>query len=124
MNIRTRETTVTFDHPFRLGDADAPLPAGTYRVVTDEEQLLGVSFVAYRRVASMLHTPAISAPQGRSARLDIDPVELEAALLKDRQRSTSSRDFPSAVAADQMNAPFTGVANVAPVPPPVRSRLF
>lgn len=115
MNIRTRETMVTFDHPFRLSDADALLPAGTYRVVTDEERLLGLSFVAYRRVATLLHTPAISAPQGGSASLDIDPVELEAAMLKDRQQSTGSGDFPSAVAVDKMNAHFTGEANVAPV---------
>lgn len=115
MNIRTRETMVTFDHPFQLSNADGVLPAGTYRVVTEEEQILSLSFIAYRRVATMLHTPAISAPQGRSARLDIDPLELEAALMRDRQQSAVSGDLPSSGAANPMNAPTTGDANATPV---------
>jgi hypothetical protein len=86
VNVRTRETTVTFDHPFQLSDADGALPAGTYRVVIDEEPLLGLSFVAYRRVATMLHTPALAAPQGKSERLSVDAAELDAALLKDRRQ--------------------------------------
>lgn len=87
MNMRTHETMVTFDHPFRMSGADGLLPAGTYRVAIDEEQLLGLSFIAYRHVATLLHTPAVSAPQGRSTCLSIDPAELDAALLKDRRES-------------------------------------
>jgi len=91
MNVRTHETMVTFDYPFRMSGADGVLPAGTYRVVVDEEEILGLSFTAYRRVATMLHTPAVSAPQGRSASLAIESSELEAALMKDRQLSAEGR---------------------------------
>lgn len=84
MTIRTTTTTVTFTHPFALRNAEGPLPAGTYRLVTDEEPIFGLSFIAYRRTAMMLHTPAISMPQGRSASLFTDQSELDAALEKDR----------------------------------------
>lgn len=96
MNVRTRETTVTFDHAFHLSDADGDLPAGTYRLVIDEEQLLGVSFLAYRRMATMLHTPALAAPPGRNECLSVNAAELDAALLKDQQTSARAREAPSA----------------------------
>ncbi|GLI23787.1 MULTISPECIES: hypothetical protein [Xanthobacter] len=96
MNVRTRETTVTFDHAFHLSEADGDLPAGTYRLVIDEEQLLGVSFLAYRRMATMLHTPALAAPPGRNECLSVNAAELDAALLKDQQTSARAREAPSA----------------------------
>jgi hypothetical protein len=45
MAVRTTETTVTFRHPFTLTSLDGPQPAGTYRLVTDEEEILGLSFL-------------------------------------------------------------------------------
>lgn len=61
MGMRTRETTVTFRHPFKLSTIDRSQPAGTYRVVIDEEDIPDITFLAYRRSATMLHTPAIAA---------------------------------------------------------------
>ncbi|WP_127088281.1 hypothetical protein [Aquabacter cavernae] len=101
MTIRTTETTVTFDHPFRLSGADGLLPAGTYRVVMDEEPILGLSFLAHRRTATMLHTPALSAPQGRSSSLSTDQPELDRALAKDRQQTAVHPDAPSPGAANR-----------------------
>ena len=49
MSVRTTETTVTFKHPFTLPSFDGPQPAGTYRLVMDEEEILGLSFLAFRR---------------------------------------------------------------------------
>jgi len=40
MSVRTTETTVTFKHPFALPSFDGPQPAGTYRLVMDEEEIL------------------------------------------------------------------------------------
>lgn len=108
MDVRTRETTITFDHPFHLSDADGDLPAGTYRIVIDEEQLLGLSFIAYRRMATMLHTPALAAPQGRNECLSVNAAELDAALLKDQQKSAGEPASPSAAAAALMDVPQTG----------------
>ena len=62
MSVRTTETTVTFKRPFTLPSVDSPQPAGTYRLVMDEEEILGLSFLAFRRTATMLHIPAISRP--------------------------------------------------------------
>src|SRR4051794_32132170 len=60
MATRTTDTTVTFSHAFQLHALEGPQPAGTYRVVFDEEEILGLSFLAYRRIATMLHTPAVT----------------------------------------------------------------
>ncbi|MGL5114360.1 MAG: hypothetical protein ACRC7G_14085 [Beijerinckiaceae bacterium] len=86
MTIRTRETTVTFAHPFSLGGVDQPQPAGTYRVVSDDEEVPGISFVALRRVATFLHTPALSI-QGsiRTEVFEVGASELAAALDDDER---------------------------------------
>ena len=73
MATRSKETTLTFSKAFALSDVDRPLLAGTYRVVVDEEDITGLSFLAFRRVATMLQVPALSAP-GRPMR--------QAALLR------------------------------------------
>ena len=90
MMVRTVETTVAFKHPFRLISVDTTLPAGEYRLVTDDEEIPGLSFVAYRRIATMLHTPAISVLHGDRTCLSITQADLEAALAKD-WRETSSK---------------------------------
>ena len=39
---------------FATTRADSKLPAGTYRLVTEEEGIPGLSFVAFRRTATLL----------------------------------------------------------------------
>ena len=51
--MRTTETTITFRCPFTLSALDKVEPAGTYRVVTEEEEIGGLSFVAFRRTATL-----------------------------------------------------------------------
>ena len=81
MAMRTSETTITFRRPFSLTAIDSPQPAGTYRLVTDEEEILGLSFLVFRRTATMLHTPAVSiSSSGRNQVFFVDPAELAAAL--------------------------------------------
>ena len=83
MTMRTTRTTVTFTRPFALGGIEGVQPAGTYTVETDEELLLGLSFPAYRRVATLMFLPSQpgGAASGRVAA--IDPSELEAARARD-----------------------------------------
>lgn len=82
---RTTETTVTFRRPFALRSLGrSPQPAGTYRVVVDEEQIQGISFLAYQRVSTTLHVPAIAVTRGPQQSFVVDPAELEAALEADR----------------------------------------
>ena len=83
MHIRTTETTVTFQRPFKLSAFDRQQPAGTYRLAVDDEEIRGLSFVAYHRVATMLHTPAIATANGRHEVYLVDAAELAAALDSD-----------------------------------------
>ncbi len=83
MSARTTETTVTFRRPFTLAALDGAQPAGTYRLVTEEEQIPGLSFVTFRRVATLLHLPAIPLPGGTRHVVSILPDELAEALAVD-----------------------------------------
>ncbi|MGB9364703.1 MAG: hypothetical protein WCE79_01690 [Xanthobacteraceae bacterium] len=81
MLTRTRDQTWTFGKPFLLKGVDRLLPAGSYRVATDEELIEGLSFPAYRRVATMMFVPGSN---GTSLEmLTIDPAELQAVHERD-----------------------------------------
>ena len=84
MATRSKETTLTFSKVFALSEVDRPLPAGTYRVVVDEEDIPGLSFLAVRRTATMLQIPALSGPGGPTEMFLVNPDELAAALETDR----------------------------------------
>lgn len=83
MTVRTTERTVTFARPFRMRALDRTQPAGTYRVVTDEEEIIGLSFLAFQRTATMLHIPAIETSSTPRQVVSIDPTELDAVLEAD-----------------------------------------
>jgi hypothetical protein len=83
MTTRTTDKTLTFAHPFLLKGIDRELPAGDYRVVTDEELIEGLSFLVYRHVSTMIFVPgqSISAVE----MVTVDPQELEAAQERDQE---------------------------------------
>jgi hypothetical protein len=81
MLTRTREETWTFTKPFMLKGIDRLLPAGDYRVSTDEELIEGLSFPAYRRVATMIFVPGLN--RTSLEMVTIDPAELQAARERD-----------------------------------------
>ena len=83
MSDRSIERTLTFRRPFSLSAVEGPLPSGTYRVVTEEEQLEGLSFNAYQRTRTLIFLPANSAPGKSREIVPIDPSELDAALAAD-----------------------------------------
>ena len=70
---------VTFAHPFLLKGVDRILPAGDYRIVTDEELIEELSFPVYRRVATMIFVPAESGSASTVEMVTIDPQDLQAA---------------------------------------------
>ncbi|MBN9491585.1 MAG: hypothetical protein J0H44_30475 [Alphaproteobacteria bacterium] len=86
MSTRTTETTVTFGRSFVLTAIDGVQPAGTYRLVTEEEQIPGLSFAAYQRRSTMLHLPANPAPGQARYVVQVDPAELATALAADAIR--------------------------------------
>lgn len=82
MTVRTSRKTVTFTQPFSLSSIDEVQPAGTYTVETDEELVPGLSFPAYRRIASLLCLRARGVgPVVEIA--SVDPLELQAAQERD-----------------------------------------
>ena len=83
MSTRTTETTVTFHRPFTLSALEGAQPAGTYRLVTEQEQVPGLSFTVFRRTATLLHLPADPAPGGTRQVVSISPDELAEALISD-----------------------------------------
>ena len=77
----SRDRTWTFKKAFVLKGVDHALPPGNYRVVTDDELIEGLSFPAYRRVATMMFVPGRN---GSSLEMvTIDPAELQAAHDRD-----------------------------------------
>jgi hypothetical protein len=84
MTTRTNDRIVTFAHPFLLKGVDRELPAGDYRVVTDEELIEGLSFPVYRRVSTVIFVPGQSTSSVEM--VTIDPQELEAAQARDQDR--------------------------------------
>ena len=83
MTIRTSQRTIRFAHPFRLTGMDAPQPAGAYLLETEEELLQDLSFPAYRRIATRLFVTVVPNSTILEEVVDIDPLELEAAMEKD-----------------------------------------
>jgi hypothetical protein len=83
MADRTTETQITFKRAFSISQLSAPLAAGTYRITTEEDEIAGLSFVAYQRTATMLHIPALGTFSNTSQYIEVSPKELEAAQLKD-----------------------------------------
>jgi hypothetical protein len=81
--VRSIETTITFRHPFALSALDAEQPAGTYRVVTEEEKIDGLSVEAFRRTATLLHLPALSSASGRRQVIDVPASEWNAIVAAD-----------------------------------------
>ncbi|MDZ7875145.1 MAG: hypothetical protein U5N27_19870 [Rhizobium sp.] len=83
MFTRTKTRTVHFDAPFTLTGLEGVHPPGDYQVQDDEEQITGISWLAYRRVATMIEVVAGK----KKSLVEIDPVELDAALDTDRSLS-------------------------------------
>ena len=84
MTVRSRREVVTFKHPFQIRGIDRELPAGSYDVITDEEMIEGLSFAAFRRVATLIEVPAAV---GRAMEL----ISIGSVDLSDAQRIDASR---------------------------------
>lgn len=89
---RTLRVDVVFRHPFRLQGWVEAQPAGTYIVETEEELIEGLSFIAYRRVATTITRQATRS----GALMQMIPVEpdiLAAALAADAAPSPARDDI-------------------------------
>ena len=91
MDRRTSREAVTFARPFTLRGIDGEQPAGTYLVETDAELIPGLSFIAWRRVASLMFLPSRPGGAVPDRIATIDPLELEAARARDAARASCGR---------------------------------
>ena len=85
MTTRSRRETITFQHPFRIKGIDRLLPPGAYEVITDEEMIEGLSFAAFRRVATMIMVPVAPPRSSTMEMISIGSVD-----LSDAQRIDAS----------------------------------
>ena len=77
--MRTRKSTVIFQHPFTLSKGVGELPPGSYDIEIDEEEIQATDRTAYRRVAIYLYVR-----DPRSTRTIVaNPTDLESALERD-----------------------------------------
>jgi hypothetical protein len=90
MNLRTTSRTITFARPFSLVWLDETQPAGSYTVQTDEEPIEGLSFLAYRRVATTIYLPLIHGGAGSLQAIRVDPGELTGSRPQTSSTSGSS----------------------------------
>lgn len=93
--MRTTETEITFNRPFQIESLVEPQEAGTYRLIVDEELISGLSFSAYKRVATHLEIPCVSASNVVRQRLQVSYNEIYRALAMDAKESTSADLDPS-----------------------------
>lgn len=98
MTTRTTTDHITFRAPFVLAGMDEPLASGIYTVETDEESIEGISFPAYRRVATLLHVHPSRDRPGESRVLAIDPVALAEAVARDARSMDQPIDRADGVA--------------------------
>ncbi|MDI4232711.1 hypothetical protein OZ411_07775 [Bradyrhizobium sp. Arg237L] len=85
MTVRSRREVVTFKNSFRIRGIDRLLPAGAYEVVIDEETIEGLSFEAFRPVATMIKVP-VEGSRG----LAMQVVSIGSVDLADAQRIDAS----------------------------------
>ncbi len=105
MTTRTTRTAVTFTSPFFIGGLEDPLPAGAYDVDTDEELIEGLSFLAYRRVQTVLYVPGEPGQTFVMRMVTVDPGELDAALEHDRfENEAAEQGDAESARATTMNA--------------------
>ena len=91
MTLRTTSKVITFVHQFALLGLDHAQPSGVYTVQTDEEPIEGLSFLAYRRVATVIFLPLHPGQSGPFQAICVAPEELEAAQACDVSASPDGR---------------------------------
>jgi hypothetical protein len=89
MTVRTSCTTVTFQRPFMLPSMGHTHPAGTYKVSMNDEAVSCTPFVNLKRIATHIHTPALSMMASAKQVFEISSEELSIAVEQDVRRKTT-----------------------------------
>ncbi len=94
MPTRFVKSEVVFRRPFVLDGFERVEPAGTYTVESEEESLDAVSFLAWKRLATVMHLTH----DGTTEYVRIDPQDLRKAEARDAAQE------PQADAGAQLEA--------------------
>ena len=85
--MRTTKTKVTFRHSFTLNRNVGELPAGTYNIETDEEEMILTSGrTPYRQTAVYFFVEK----EGSTGMLSIEPADFHSALNRDEETRAAS----------------------------------
>ena len=80
--MRTTKTEVTFRGSFILNRSVGELPAGSYNIEIDEEEILTSGRTGYRRTAIYFFVE-----KDRSTRMiSVEPADFESALSRDAEK--------------------------------------
>ena len=104
MTVRTSRKSVTITQSFSLGGINEVQPGGTYTVESDEELFPGLSFPAYRSVATLIYLRSRGGGPIVEEVANIDPLELQAAQERDAGRHTLAEYHGGYL--DQNNGPM------------------
>jgi hypothetical protein len=77
--MRTRKSTVTFQRPFTLNRDVGELPAGSYEIEVDEDEIQATDRTAYRRVAIYFYVQNSASTRT----VVVNPSDFESALERD-----------------------------------------
>jgi hypothetical protein len=81
--MRTTQHYVVFQRPFMVRGMDKIEPPGTYLIVTDDEEIAGLSFQAWRRASTAIRLPAEEFLAAQEQYTTIDAEDLIAAKARD-----------------------------------------
>lgn len=84
--MRTTKSSVTFQGSFILNRDVGALPAGSYDIEIDEEEISAVDRTAYRRTAVYFFVES----QRSTRTLVITPADLDAAIRRDAENQDGS----------------------------------
>ncbi len=84
--MRTTKTKVTFRDSFVLNRDVGEMPAGSYNIEIDEEEILTSGRTGYRRTAIYLFVEK----DGSTRMLSIEPADFESALNREKEKQAGA----------------------------------
>lgn len=83
---RTRQPSSVSRAPYLLSGVVEPQPPGDGQVDREEALIEGLSWIAWRRVGTFIHLPAIGVRTAIRQLVPIDPAETDAVTEKETRR--------------------------------------
>lgn len=87
---RINKKLVTFQFPFLIDDIGKQLPAGAYTIESEEESIVGLSFLAFRHIETILVERPPKGKPGATHYWSVDHEALAQAIEADADRYLAS----------------------------------